>query len=45
MSSLASSYRGYADLAKAHAEGEDYRVLVRPVAASSIAVIESPRIP
>ena len=39
MRSLASSYRGYADLAKAQAEGEDYRVLVRPVAASSIAVI------
>ncbi len=39
MSSLASSYRGYADLARAQTEGEDYRVLARQVAASSIAVI------
>jgi phage replication-related protein YjqB (UPF0714/DUF867 family) len=38
MRSLASNYTGYADLTKAQTEGEDYRVLVRPVA-SSIAVI------
>lgn len=39
MSSLAASYRGFADLANAQTEGTDYRVLVRPIANSSIAVI------
>lgn len=39
MSSLAASYRGFADLANAQTEGTDYRVLVRPILSSSIAVI------
>jgi phage replication-related protein YjqB (UPF0714/DUF867 family) len=39
MSGLASSYMGYADLAKSQTEGKDYKVLLRPVAGSSSAVI------
>lgn len=39
MSSLAASYRGYADLAEAHVEGADYKVHVRANAKSSVAVI------
>lgn len=39
MSSLAASYRGFADLANAQTEGTDYGVLVRPILNSSIAVI------
>lgn len=39
MSSLAASYRGFADLAIAQTEGTDYRVLIRPIEKSSIAVI------
>jgi phage replication-related protein YjqB (UPF0714/DUF867 family) len=39
MSSLAASYRGFADLAIAQTEGTDYRMLVRPIEKSSIAVI------
>ena len=39
MSSLAASYRGYADLAEAQVEGADYKVHVRANAKSSVAVI------
>lgn len=39
MSSLAASFMGFADLANAQTEGMDYRVLVRPIVNSSIAVI------
>lgn len=39
MSNLAASYKSFADLAKVQVEGTDYRVLVRPNAHSSIAVI------
>lgn len=39
MSGLASGYMGYADLAKSKTEGKDYKVLLRPVAGSSSAVI------
>lgn len=39
MSSLAASYKGFADLANAQTEGTDYRVFVRPIVNSSIAVI------
>lgn len=39
VSGLASSYKGYADLAKSQTEGKDYKVLLRPVAGSSSAVI------
>jgi len=39
MSRLADSYKGFQDLAKTQVEGTDYRVLVRPNADSSIAVI------
>ncbi|GKT00503.1 poly-gamma-glutamate hydrolase family protein [Acidovorax sp. SUPP3434] len=39
MSGAAEHYRGYADLANAQIEGTDYRVHVRPVAHSSVAVI------
>ena len=39
MSSLADGYKGFQDLAKAQAEGTDYRVHVRANAGSSIAVI------
>jgi phage replication-related protein YjqB (UPF0714/DUF867 family) len=39
MNGLADSYRGFADLANAHAEGADYRVHIRPIVSSSIAVI------
>lgn len=39
MSSPAEHYRGYGDLANAQIEGADYRVHMRPVAGSSVAVI------
>lgn len=39
MSSLAASYRGYADLADQQVEGIDYKVHVRANAKSSVAVI------
>jgi phage replication-related protein YjqB (UPF0714/DUF867 family) len=39
MSDPAENYSGYGDLAKAQIEGTDYRVHVRPIAGSSIAVI------
>jgi len=39
MSGAAEHYRGYADLAKTQIEGTDYKVHVRPVAHSVVAVI------
>src|SRR5688572_28821825 len=39
MINLAESYESFADLAKAQVEVTDYRVLMRPSAHSSIAVI------
>jgi len=39
MNNLADSYLGFSDLAKAQVEGADYRLQVRPMAGSSIAVI------